>query len=280
MILIVALVALTLGGCRSAALDTDLLVPRGWKGNPWGPEANAARQRGAIPSLPSNPEMADWDAWGRQNLQDGDILFRMGDARAAMGLFPFSRISAAIAASRFSHSGIIAIENGEPVVYDTTTTGPQRQPLRVWVLAAAGSVGIKRPRPEYQSRVPGALAYCRAVYQKQIPFDFDMKMGEDKLYCIELTERAYRSAGLPLSDPIALHNLPRYHEFPWIVRLMKLATPMEPHQEAFVIGNENLGIWSSPSLELVHDARDKLPPVMSPGTMIARQLGPDSPVRR
>ncbi len=259
-----ALVALLFAsGCRMPGIDTDRLVPRGWKGNPWGPDANAARARGTLPTIPNNPEMAAWDAWSRQNLRDGDILLRMGDARAAWGLFPFSKFSAAVADSKYSHSGIVAIENGEPVVYDTTTTGPQRHPLPVWMLDARGHVAVKRVRPEYQPYAPLAVAFCRAVYQQQTPFDYDMKLGDDKFYCIEMTERAHRAAGLPLSQPIQLQNLPRYDEFPKVVRLLKIATPMQPNQEAFVIGNDRIGIWASPALELVYAAPDHhrpLPP--------------------
>jgi hypothetical protein len=247
-------------GCRTPGIDTDRLVPRHWEGNPWGPEANAARGRGEIPPVPNNPEMAEWEEWGRRNLKDGDILFRMGDARAAWGLFPFSKVSAAIAASRYSHSGIAAIEGGEPVVYDTTTTGPQRHPFAVWLLDTRGSFAVKRPAPEYQAAATGAVEFCRAVYHKQVPFDYDMKMGQDKFYCIELTESAYRAAGLPLSEPLRIDQLPRYHEFPRITRLVRLATPMEPHQKAFVIGNESIGIWANPSLRLVYEAGDIRPP--------------------
>ncbi|MDB5349859.1 MAG: Orthopoxvirus protein of unknown function [Planctomycetota bacterium] len=256
-------------GCRGAGETTDKMVPRGWKGNPWGPRANAARARGQIPPVPYNPDMVAWDDWARANLKDGDIALRMGDARAAMGLFPFSKISAEIADSRFSHSGIVAIENGEPVVYDTTTTGPQRQPFAIWTLDTRGSFAIKRPRPEYQDRAMQAVAFCRDAYRKQVPFDFDMKMGDEKFYCIEMTERAYSTSGLPLSRPLRLDELPRYREYPNIVRLMKRFTKMVPDQKAFVIGNDSIGIWASPALELVYDAPDARPPDQQPA-MIAR----------
>ena len=50
-----------------------------------------------------------------------------------------------------------------------------------------------------------------------------------------------------------------------IVRLMKLFTPMVPHQQAYVIGNEALGIWSSPALELVYEAPHARPPIAGDG---------------
>jgi hypothetical protein len=248
------------GGCRTPGIDTDRLVPRGFRGNPWGPGANTARLRGEIPSVPNNPDMDAWADWARKNLRDGDLVFRMGDARAACGVFPFSRVSAAIADSRYSHSGIVAIEDGEPVVYDTTTTGPQRHPFPVWTLDARGSFAVKRPREPYRACAPKAVEFCKAIYRAQVPFDYDMKLGDDRFYCIELTERAYQSAGLPLSRPLRLDHLPRYHEHPWVVRLVRLCSPMEPHQRAYVIGNDAIGIWSSPSLELVYEAPHALPP--------------------
>jgi hypothetical protein len=263
-------------GCRTPGIDTDRLVPRGWRDNPWGPKSNAARLRGTLPNIPNNPDMAAWEDWARTHLRDGDILLRMGDARAAWGLFPFSRVSAAIAGSRYSHSGIVAIEGGAPVVYDTTTTGPQRHPFAVWLLDARGSVAIKRPRPEYQGAAQGALAFCRAVYHAQTPFDYEMRLGDDHFYCIEMTERAYQAAGLPLSRPVRLDHLPRFAEFPWTVRLMRLATSMEPQQLAYVIGNESLGIYASPALETVYEAPHSRPPLEA---IAARGVGPDT-VRR
>ena len=255
-----AVAFLGLSGCHSAGETTDQLVPRGFRGNPWGPQANAMRERGEIPIVPNNPDMAAWEIWGKANLHDGDILLRMGDARAAMGLLPFSKLSAAIAGSRFSHSGIVAREGDEVVVYDTTTTGPQRQPFPIWLLDARGSFAVKRPKAEYQAQVPRAVEFCRAAYLKQIPFDYNMKLGDEKLYCIELTERAYQTSGVPLSKPLRLDELPRYRDYPKLVRLLKLATPMVPEQRAYVIGNESIGIWASPALETLYDAPHGRPP--------------------
>lgn len=248
-------------GCRSTCETTDRLVPRSWTGNPWGPEANAARRRGAIPTVPNHPEMAAWATWGRRHLRDGDLLFRMGDARAAFGLLPFSRLSAAISASRFSHSGIVAFEGGEPVVYDTSLGGPQRQPFAIWLLDARGAFAVKRPRAPYRHHAPRAAAFCRDVYRAQVPFDPDLKLGDDRFYCVELTQRAYASSGLDLARPVRLDRLPRFAEFPKTTRLMQLFSKMVPDQEVYVIGNETLGLWSSPALETVYESPDARPPL-------------------
>ena len=105
---------------------TDRLVPDGWQGNPWGPGALEARRTGVIPPVPMTPLMTQWDAWGKSVLKDGDVLFRRGDATLLLGRFPFSRFTARVSGSQFSHTGIVAIEDGEPFVYDTTKAGVRR----------------------------------------------------------------------------------------------------------------------------------------------------------
>ena len=105
--------------------------------------------------------MARWDRWGKQVLRDGDILFRLGDARVGRGYFPMSRFLARASNSKFSHTGIVAIEVEGPVVYDITRHERRRQPFCVWALDNIGSIGVKRLRPEYKDAIPKVVAYCR-----------------------------------------------------------------------------------------------------------------------
>ena len=179
------------GGGRDNLEPTDRLAPRGWVGNPWGPEAYAARKAGKIPQIPISPSMKRWDDWGAKNLRDGDILFRRGDARILFGKFPMSRFIANVSGSAFSHTGIAAIEEGRPFVFDTTKSGVRRQPLSVWVLDNVGPFGVKRLKPPYQDRVPRVLSWCREIYAKQPPFDYDLNPDDSELYCVEMTEKAY-----------------------------------------------------------------------------------------
>jgi hypothetical protein len=51
---------------------------------------------------------------------------------------------------------------------------------------------------------------------------------------------------------------------------MRLFTSMVPQQRAYVIGNDSLGIWSSPALELVYEAPDARPPGEASGTLARR----------
>lgn len=252
-----ALVALALlGGCRGAGEYTDTLAPIWWRGNLWGPEANAARAEGRLPEIPDNPDMAAWEEFARDHLRTGDVLFREADARVAFRLFPFSKVAGAMADCCYQHTGIFAWEDGEPVVYDTSIAGARRQRFGVWVLDNVGHLGIKRPRPEYRSHVPGAVAFCREVYERQVPFDMKLHLGDDHFYCAEMTARAYEQAGLPLAEPVRIGDLPRIHEFKALLGLAELCTAIDRDQHMYTPGNERHGLWSSPLLEPVYVAED------------------------
>ena len=39
------------------------------------------------------------------------------------------------------------------------------------------------------------LGYCREVYHRQVPFDFLLAADDAAIYCVEMTEKAFRAAG-------------------------------------------------------------------------------------
>ena len=231
---------------------TDRLVPPGWEGNPWGPAATAARASGELPSIPLTPRMEQWDRWGRAVLREGDVVFRRGDARLLHGYFPFSRFIANASNSAYSHTGIVAIEDEGPVIYDTTKSGVRRQPFAVWVLDNVGPFGVRRPRGDAREAIPRILAYCRDVFERQVPFDDLLEIDDKALYCVEMTEKAFRSAGLTLSEPVLLGNMERAAEFPICMLAFTYLSPLKIDQPVFFPGNERHGIWSSPLLQPVY----------------------------
>jgi hypothetical protein len=238
----------------AAGERTDRLAPADFHGNFYGPVASAAREAGTLPPLPVPAETARWDSWGRKNLRDGDIVFRLGDSRILFGKFPFSQFLANASNSPFSHTGVVAVEGGEPVVYDTTKDGPRRMPLAIWMLDTKGRFGVKRLKPELQDRVPKVLAFVRDAHARQTPFDFQLHLGDESLYCVEMTEKAFRAAGVPLSEPVKLGNMERAAEFPacmfglQYVSSFALKNPLTFEQGVFFPGNESHGIWSSRDL--------------------------------
>src|SRR4051812_23434314 len=162
---------------------SDQFAPPGWQGNFWGPAVTRARAEGRLPSIVMTPEMTRWDQWGRAALRDGDIVFRMGDSRILHNFFPFSRFLADASGSRFSHTGIVAIEDGAPVVYDCTKRGVCRAPFAVWILDNVGAFGVKRLKAERRKAIPGVLAYSRKVFEQEAPFDYSFDLDDSALYC-------------------------------------------------------------------------------------------------
>jgi hypothetical protein len=246
-----------------AAEATDRMKPPTWTGNFWGPAATRARRTGQLPPLPTNTAMARWRSWSRDVLRDGDIVFRLGDARALRGTFPLSRFIAEATGSPFSHTGIVAIEEGSPVVYDCSSAGVQRQPFEVWMLDCVGALGVKRPKPEYRHRIPGVIGYCRAKFEQQVPFDYGFRPDDAAFYCVELTEKAFRSQGLVLSQPVRIgdwEHLGRYPltalATPHVTRLM-LEHPITLEQPVYLPGNERQGVWASSLLEAVFGPEPK-----------------------
>lgn len=261
---------LTFSGQGHDGLEpTDRLIPPGWQGNPWGPAANLARKEGKLPQIQDSPLMKQWDQWGRKVLRDGDVLFRRGDARILGGWFPFSRFIANISGSQFSHVGTVAIEDGEPFVYDTTKASVRRQPFRVWVLDNTGAFGVKRLKAEHRSQIPKVLEYLHKVYQEQVPFDYELSVDDRALYCVEMAEKAFRHAGLKLSDPVRLADMENINQFPICVFGFTSLTSLTLDQAVFFPGNERHGIWGSPLLEQVYPpvprAARPRPPAAKPG---------------
>ncbi len=236
---------------------TDRLIPAGYTGNPWGPEANRARTAGELPPIVVSETMGKWRVWGKRVLREGDIVFRRADARILHGFFPFSRFLANVTGSAFSHTGIVKLVDGEPWVYDTTAAGPRLQPFYVWILDNVGAFGVKRVRNELRSHIPAAVAFCNDLYLKQAPFDYELAIDDRAYYCVEMTEKAYRASGLPLSEAVRIGDMENVTKFPICVFMFNKFAHLEIDQPVYCPGNERHGIWSSKSLEQVYPPKPR-----------------------
>ena len=173
------------------------------------------------------------------------------------GMVPLSRFIARATGSPFSHTGVVAIEDGSPVVYDCSSAGVQRQPFEVWMLDSLGALGVKRLKPKHRERIAGVIDYCRSAFERQVPFDNGFRMEDDSLYCLELTEKAFRSQGLALSEPVRIGDWAYLASFPLTAFLvpavsgLMLDRPITLEQPVYVPGNERHGVWASPLLETV-----------------------------
>lgn len=245
---------LTAGAVSGGSNLSEGFLP-GAGGNPWGPAA--ARNRGERTWVWTDPAMKAWDSWGREQLRDGDILFRLGDTRIVWGLFPLSRFIARATGNRFSHAGIVAIERGETFVYDCTAPSVQRKPFAVWVHDNIGAFGVKRLKPEQRRHIPSALAFCQRVFEAQVPFDPAFRLDDERLYCVELVEKAFRAAGLPLSEPVRIGDWKNLAQFPLTtavflrVSACVLDAPITLDQPVYVPGDDHQGLWGSRWLDTI-----------------------------
>jgi hypothetical protein len=256
---------------RGQAEATDVMRLAAWSGNYWGPAVWRARIAGQLPPLPTSPAMAGWERWGRRVLREGDIVFRLGDARLLRGIMPISLFIARASGSPFSHTGIVAIEDGLPVVYDCSGDGVQRQPFEVWMLDCVGPLGVKRLKVEHRNHIPGVISYCRKVYEQRVPFDYQVRLDDAALYCLELTEKAFRSQGLRLSEPVRIGDWEHLGQYlltalaiPFVTGLA-LEQPITLEQPVYLPGNERHGVWASPLLETVFGPGPKRDHRAAPG---------------
>ena len=95
------------------------------------------------------------------------------------------------------------------------------------------------------------------AFEAQIPFDRGFKLDDDRLYCAELVEKAFRSAGLPLSEPVPIGDWKNLGQFPLTSvailcgSTLLLDDPITIDQRVYVPGDDGQGLWGSCRLETV-----------------------------
>jgi hypothetical protein len=261
----VLLLGSLLAGC--AATGSWATVPPAWrKTNPWGPQAHQARARGELRPLFYTAQMAEWADFARHNLQDGDILFRRGLSATLRDRFN-NRILTGLAASSFSHNGV-AFRDGPTVwIFDAEPDpqGVRKIPFEFWMLETEpGTLAVKRLLPPYRHCLPRVRASLEQTWLRQPPFDMALNLDDERLYCSEMIEKAYRSAGLPLSDPVPIRCLPNYRRYAILRPVTEAFTRIRVNEPVFGIGNRYYGTYASPYLELVYGGESRSPRKLKP----------------
>lgn len=127
--------------------------------------------------------------------QTGDVIFHVSK----------SNQSAAIklgTLSRYSHCGIVVVENGKPYVIEAER-GVEKTPMKTW---------LRRGQMLHHYRVmrlkqPQDLSF-RYKSLLGIPYDTKFRFNNGKLYCSELVWEMYQKNGILLSQPNPLGD---YH---------------------------------------------------------------------
>ena len=117
-----------------------------------------------------------------------------------------------------------------------------------------GAFGVKRLKPAYRDRIPKVVEYLYQVYRDQIPFDYDLAPDDRDLYCVEMAEKAFRHAGLTLSQPVVLADMENIDQFPLCILGFTSFTKLRLDLPVFFPGNDRHGIWASPLLETIYES--------------------------
>ena len=136
-------------------------------------------------------------------LKSGDVVFRRGGSLAS------DLVLSADGRSTFSHVGIVKVVEGVPWVIHAIVDEPpgdagsvKFEPLREFLTPdRAIEAAIYRPRSSFQKNGEVAAQVAMTYANRHVPFDSDFDLATpDKLYCTELIWRAYREAGIELTD--------------------------------------------------------------------------------
>lgn len=250
-------IGLGLAGCGTVTTPSVRTVPLAWRHtNAWSPEANDLRDQGLLPLKHQTPEMEELAQWARDHLHDGDIVFRLGRG-SIIPLFDLSHHLSKISDSQYSHVGVIAFENNKAFIFDTDDPGVRKMPFEVWMLDIyKGRWEVLRPKPEVQKCIPQVLSYIRDKHERQVPFDFWLKLDDEKLYCTEMIEKAFAEAGAPLSEPVAIRDLPNYRLYLPLKPFVTHFTPLDLDEPVYAIGNDSFGMLSSSHLDVIEHSRN------------------------
>src|SRR5262249_54087755 len=153
----------------------------------------------------------------------------------------------------FSHVGIACWDEGRLWVYDVENGGARKVPFEVWMLDVTDCLfAIKRVCEPLRDRVPQVLCFCESAYNSHVPFDLAFGLDDDAFYCSELVEKAYRSAGVLLSEPVPLCCFPYYHRYCYLRPAARVLVGIDVKVPVYAPGNAAFGVYSSPVLELVY----------------------------
>jgi len=147
--------------------------------------------------------------WGGCNaapqpdLRDGDIIFQTSTSSQSEAL---QRATG----SRYTHMGIIFIENGEPYVFEAV--GPvRRTALQEWVNRGVdGRFVIKRLKDAEALLSVDNVSKLRQEAENYIglPYDHYFEWSDDRIYCSELVWKIYKRA-----FDIEIGQLERFSDF-------------------------------------------------------------------
>ncbi|WP_164103969.1 YiiX/YebB-like N1pC/P60 family cysteine hydrolase [Candidatus Laterigemmans baculatus] len=193
------------------------------------------------------PKRVAWEQWGGANLQTGDLVFTRGNYYVLLGAINFSDFLSTVSASPFSHVGIVAIEDGQAMVYDISDAGLRSAPFAHYVTQSNfEQLAVRRPVPELYAALPEVIRFVREKQAEGVAFDRRFGLGNDALYCSELIVEAFAAGGVTVAEPVPAGELPGIGEVsPAMLELVQWTTGLALSDAVYSIGNETSGLYGS-----------------------------------
>lgn len=184
----------------------------------------------------------------------GDIIFRLSKIRVLNGSINFSKMIAELSDSDFSHAAIIYdVTKHGAIIADVSVNGIELIFLRDWYIDQTSNCVLKRLKPEYSHLLPKILDTLHILVEEDVLYDEKFQFGDEYYYCTEIVDHCFRQAGLPLAEPIPIRELPG---FGWGHTIMGWLAGLDLDQPVVIAGNDEIGLFSSNTLETVVDFRD------------------------
>ena len=190
-------------------------------------------------------------------LQEGDIIFRLSNAKVLNGIVNFSRMVADLSESDFSHALIVYKVTDEGVIVaNVDVLGIERKFLQDWYIDGTKNVVVKRLKPSLRIYLPKVMKELRRLVQQDVLYDDKFIYGDEKYYCTELVDHCFRKAGLPLANYVRIKDLPAFNFFHVFAGFV---ARIDMENKIVIAGNDEIGLFSSPFLETILDLRGVKP---------------------
>lgn len=175
------------------------------------------------------------------NVKPGDIVCRLGNSYV-YGFFHFSRFIANLTQSKYSHAAIVLDAGDDILLGDVNTTGLRRQYAVDWVDDIRGDdIIIMRYNGDTHT-IRLAVENAKSVISLD---DFMDNSDGRNFYCVELVCWCYLRAGVLLCKEVPICKLPGWRNY---LNPIAALHGIDIHKPVWCVGNENIGLLSSPHL--------------------------------
>lgn len=136
------------------------------------------------------------------NVQNGDLLFITAKNSGLSGAI--NNVTQKTENASFDHIGLVEKNRrGIFVLHAAPKGGSQKQTLKQFLKdqsAEEQTVVLYRLKPEYQKSISGTIAQAEKMLGK--PYNFDYILNENRFYCSDFIERAFRKHHIFQLEPM------------------------------------------------------------------------------